>query len=175
MGQTSTGLPRLRGSHTGENIATSLAAVIQKYQFEHRLGCFMMDNASNNNGLYTQLSRSFPMGQNGRLRCVGHMINLIVKALIYGKGVGKLEKDLIGASDQGKFDLMRKKGFVGKIHNITKYIMRSTAVIFLDWSGVDLSSNPLHPASKLFDSRSCMELQCIYILNIERLGVSVVL
>ena len=49
------------------------------------------------------------------------------------------------------------------------------AVIFLDWSGVDLSSNPLHPASKLFDSRSSMELQCIYILNIERLGVNVVL
>src|ERR1700735_4173910 len=49
------------------------------------------------------------------------------------------------------------------------------AVIFLDWTGVDPSSNPLHPASKLFDSRSSMELQCIYILNIERLGVSVVL
>ena len=31
-------------------------------------------------------------------------------------------------------------------------------VIFLDWSGVDLSLNPLHPASKLFDSRSSMEL-----------------
>ena len=28
------------------------------------------------------------------------------------------------------------------------------AVIFLDWSGVDLSSDPLHPASKLFDSNS---------------------
>ena len=48
-------------------------------------------------------------------------------------------------------------------------------VIFLDWSGVDLSSNPLHPASKLFDSRSSIELQCIYILNIERLSVSIVL
>ena len=48
-------------------------------------------------------------------------------------------------------------------------------MIFLDWSGVDLSSNPLHPASKLFDSRSSMELQCIYILNIESLGVNVVL
>ena len=45
------------------------------------------------------------------------------------------------------------------------------AVIFLGWSGVDLSSNPLHPASQSFDSRSSMELQCIYILNIERLGV----
>ena len=31
-------------------------------------------------------------------------------------------------------------------------------VIFLDWSGVDLSLNPLHLASKLFDSRSSIEL-----------------
>jgi len=60
--------------------------------------------------------------------------------------------------------------------SILKLLMNKfRAVIFLDWSGVDLSSNPLHPASKLFDSRSSMELQCIYILNIERLGVSVVL
>jgi len=32
------------------------------------------------------------------------------------------------------------------------------AVIFLDWSGEDLNSNLLHLASKLFDSRSSMEL-----------------
>ena len=63
------------------------------------------------------------------------------------------------------------KGIVNLLYN-TKH---HQTVIFLDWTGVDLSSNPLHPASKLFDSRSSIELQCIYILNIERLGVSVVL
>ena len=48
-------------------------------------------------------------------------------------------------------------------------------VIFLDWSGVDLSLNPLHPASKLFDSKSSLELQYIYILKIERLSIGIVL
>ena len=47
--------------------------------------------------------------------------------MIYGKGVGKLERSLISASDEAKFDLMRQRGAVGKVHNIVKYIMRSTA------------------------------------------------
>ena len=49
------------------------------------------------------------------------------------------------------------------------------AVIFLDWTGVDPSSNPLHPASKMFDSRSSTKLQCIYILYLEKLGIIIVL
>jgi len=60
-----------------------------------------------------------------RLRCAGHIINLIIKALIYGKGVSKLKRLLISTSDQVKFDLMRQKGFMGKVHNIVKYIMQS--------------------------------------------------
>ena len=46
-------------------------------------------------------------------------------------------------------------------------------VIFLDWSEVDLALNPLHPATISFKSKSSLELQCIYILNIERLDVNI--
>ena len=61
--------------------------------------------------------------------------------------------------------------------NNTLYYCKASAipVIFLDWTGVDLSSNPLHPASKLFDSKSSLDLQYIYILKIERFGVSMLL
>ena len=120
------GLPRLRGSHSAENVATALASVIQKYQFNHKLGSLMADNASNNNELYDYLSQSLSVAKKERLRCVGHIINLVVKALIYGKGVSKLERSMIGASEHVKFDLMRQRGSVGKVHNIVKYIMRST-------------------------------------------------
>jgi len=51
----------------------------------------------------------------------------------------------------------------------------SISVIFLDWSGVDLALNPLHPASKLFYSKSSLELQYIYILKIEKLNVNIIL
>ena len=120
------GLPRIRGSHTGENIAQVLAPVLEQYEIQYKLGCLMMDNATNNDELSTHLSRSLPLPPRARLRCVGHIINLIVKALIFGKGISKLERELIGASDEAKFKLMREKGFIGKLHNIVKYIMRST-------------------------------------------------
>ena len=48
-------------------------------------------------------------------------------------------------------------------------------VIVLDWSGVDSGSNPLHPASKLFDSRSSTKLHYIYILYLEKLSINIVL
>src|SRR6266576_2909031 len=79
------GLPRIQGSHTAENIATTLAAVIQKYQFKHKLGCLMADNTTNNDELYKHLSKSLFIPKKEQLWCIGHILNLIVKALIYGK------------------------------------------------------------------------------------------
>jgi hypothetical protein len=99
--------------------------VIQKYQFNYKLSSLIADNASNNNELYDYLSQSLLVAKKERLRCVSHIINLVVKALIYGKGVSKLKRSMIGASDYIKFNLIRQRGFVGKLHNIIKYIMRS--------------------------------------------------
>jgi len=118
-------LPRLRGSHTAENIATALAEVIKKYQFNYKLSYLITNNTTNNDDLYNYLSQSLLVPKKERLRCAGHIINLIIKALIYGKGVSKLKRLLISTSDQVKFDLMRQKGFMGKVHNIVKYIMQS--------------------------------------------------
>jgi len=59
-----------------------------------------------------------------RLWCVGYIINLIVKTLIYGKGVSKLKRLIIGASEHVKFNLIWQRGSVGKVYNIIKYIMR---------------------------------------------------
>jgi hypothetical protein len=39
------GLPRLLGSHSGENMANCVRAVIDEYEVGPNLGCFMMDNA----------------------------------------------------------------------------------------------------------------------------------
>ena len=66
------------------------------------------------------------MAKKERLWCVSYIINLIIKALIYGKGISKLECLIIGASDYIKFDLIRQRGFVGKLYNIVKYIMQLT-------------------------------------------------
>ena len=61
-----------------------------------------------------------------RLWYIGYIINLIIKALICGKGVSKLKCLIIGASDYIKFNLIQQRDFIGKLYNIIKYIIRST-------------------------------------------------
>jgi len=99
------GLPRLVGSHSGENMATCVRSVINEYEFGHNLGCFMMDNAENNDSCIAELKRYFPLidKKRDRLRCAGHIFNLVTKAILYGKGVSKWQKKLLGASDDDTF------------------------------------------------------------------------
>ncbi|KAI6854620.1 hypothetical protein KC338_g9214 [Hortaea werneckii] len=62
---------------------------------------------------------------NTRLRCFGHVINLVVQSLLYGENLSTFKKDLDGASDLSQFKLWRKKGAIGKVHNLVVYVCRS--------------------------------------------------
>ncbi|KAJ2982028.1 hypothetical protein NQ176_g1656 [Zarea fungicola] len=98
-------LPPLKGPHSGENIAKVLATALDFYELAPRLGFFMMDNARNNDTCIEELSRRYStVNHQSRLRYVGHMLNLIVKALLFGQGVSKLEKELRCASDDERFE-----------------------------------------------------------------------
>ena len=119
-------LPTLKGPHSGENIAKVLSAVVEFYDIAPTLGFFMMDNASNNDTCMHQLAKRYStVTPQSRLRCVGHMLNLIVKALLFGQGVSNLEKQLRGASEEERFEIWRKQSFVGKLHNFCVWINRS--------------------------------------------------
>src|SRR6266567_52495 len=61
----------------------------------------------------------------GQLQYSSYIINLIIKALIYSKGISKFKRELIGVSDQAVFKQFCKKGFMGKLYNIVKYIIRT--------------------------------------------------
>ncbi|KJZ68075.1 hypothetical protein HIM_12531 [Hirsutella minnesotensis 3608] len=63
--------------------------------------------------------------QRRRLRFVGHIINLIVRAVIFGFNAGKFESQLRAATDEFKFDVWAKVGAVGKLHNLATYIRRT--------------------------------------------------
>jgi len=56
--------------------------------------------------------------------CVGHIINLIVKSILFGEGLSKFVKELAGASDIENFRLWRRQEVIGRLHNIVKYISR---------------------------------------------------
>jgi len=120
------GFPRLVGPHSGENIAACVTKVIRAYDIGHNIGAFMMDNAHDNDGAVKELAWAFGLNEDQvRLRCIGNIINLIVKALLFGKGVSKLERELCGASDKDIFKIWSKKGPIGKVHNLCNYVNRN--------------------------------------------------
>ena len=64
-----------------------------------------------------------------RLRCLGHVINLAAKAFIYGKDFDAFEKDVENVRENSELlkelDVWRKRGPVGKLHNVIVFICRS--------------------------------------------------
>ncbi|OWT43215.1 transposase-like protein [Pochonia chlamydosporia 170] len=120
------GLPRLVGPHSGENMASYIKEVIEKYEIGSKLGYFMLDNAESNDTCLETLARWFPMDTSRRrLRCVGHIINLVVRAVIFGSNVSKFEAELRGATDEFSFEIWARKGAIGRLHNLSTYIRRT--------------------------------------------------
>lgn len=64
-----------------------------------------------------------------RLRCLGHVINLAAKAFLYGKDFDAFEKDVENVRENSELlkelDVWRKRGPVGKLHNVIVFICRS--------------------------------------------------
>jgi hypothetical protein len=80
------GLKVLDG-HYGADMADVLLKLIRTYNIEDKIGAFQTDNASNNDTalavLAANITGAFDTKQL-RLRCFGHIINLVVKALLFG-------------------------------------------------------------------------------------------
>ncbi|KAJ6437614.1 LOW QUALITY PROTEIN: transposase-like protein [Purpureocillium lavendulum] len=105
------GFPRRYGGHTGDDLAALVKPVILQYGIGEKLGSFVMDNADDNDKCLEVLQRSFSSidPEADRIRCIGHIINLVVKALLYGEGVSAWEKNLIEASEEQRVALWTSK------------------------------------------------------------------
>lgn len=140
-------------SHTGENIAESLLGVLREYQVSDKVGYFVADNAKNNDAALRTLAKDLsidPITQ--RLRCSGHIINLVANAILYGTDTDcVLDADLMQSDHQDDGELQdsatvtafaaalcnqdpaarlaawRSKGPVGKLHNIVVHVKSGAA------------------------------------------------
>lgn len=128
-------LRRLRGSHSGENMASILTDVAQEYEITENFGFFTIDNAeSNDTCLQTFLSSCFPditldAVKQRRLRCWGHVLNLSAKAFLFGKNADAFEVEhdtnvLLGR-EEAELAIWRKHGPIGKLHNVVVFIRRT--------------------------------------------------
>ncbi len=76
------GFKDTKGVKAGDMIAGIIAKVINDYEVGQNLGAFMMDNAGDNNTMLKELTTGFDIDVDfSRLRCLGHIINLVVKAV----------------------------------------------------------------------------------------------
>lgn len=117
------GLRRLHGAHTGENQSQVIMSLLQEYDLTKKIGYFTLDNAQNNDSALTCLAKhlqeigvSFDVKEH-RLRCIGHVINLVVKAFLYG-----IESDHEMPNLDEPSTFWRRQGSYGKLRNIINYI-----------------------------------------------------
>ncbi|KAM4063327.1 transposase-like protein [Hirsutella rhossiliensis] len=90
-----------------------------------------------------------------RLCCIGHIINLVVQAVIFGSNVGRFEAERRGATDEFSFEIWAKKGAIGRLHNLATYIRR-TDQRRTRWNSIYMMINralELRNAIELYQSR----------------------
>jgi hypothetical protein len=128
-------LRRLHGDHSGENQAELLVEIITDFEIADKIGYFVADNASNNDtAVEIVIHTLFPslppaQRQQRRLRCWGHILNLAAKAFLFGKDGENFDEEILInrmlVREQAELQAWRKKGPIGKLHNVVVFIRRS--------------------------------------------------
>jgi hypothetical protein len=86
--------------HSGQVIAQSVVRVIKDYNFGDKLGFFVLDNASSNDTCVAELAKQYNFDpEERRLRCIGHILNLVAQELLYGNKYDKFRGEVANVKD----------------------------------------------------------------------------
>lgn len=128
----------IHGDHSGKNQAKAIITVIDEYALKEKLGYFITDNASSNDICVAEIiyliQPDLDLGER-RLRCMGHIINLIAKAFIFGNKSETFEADIAIAENINDFEAAMKLW--------RKRVLLENCTILFD-------SFELHPKGKLW-------------------------
>ncbi|KAK3896412.1 ribonuclease H-like domain-containing protein [Staphylotrichum tortipilum] len=146
LAQRLLGLREQHGAHTGLNIASTLAEIASDWEIVDRIGCLVSDNASNNDicgeRLFRQIQPDLSVddANDRRIRCYGHILNLVGRAFLYGEDFESFEQESQAYDAMNRIDddlrHWRKRGPVGKLHNLVRW---ATIKEGEDGSGIFLS------------------------------------
>ena len=90
------------------------------------LGYFVLDNALNNDTTFVELAKTLGFDPKvKRLRCIGHIFNLIAKRYLYGQDVSKFEEQYSKAGALERRKLWRERNEVGKLYNLVVHVIAS--------------------------------------------------
>lgn len=120
-------LPRQKGRHSGFAIAETVSDIIAQYGLQDRLGYFTTDNAIANEKTMGYIASEHGFERDSRwVRCSGHIFNLVGQAALFG-----LNNEAFSAAVEDEtiedleHRLWRRKGPIGKLHNIIYWVNRS--------------------------------------------------
>lgn len=143
------GLRNTYGSHTAEEIKNHLYNVITEYGIDDKLAYFVADSAIANDKALTLLENELSINADTqRLRCSCHVINLVCKAVLYGVDIDCIDQALCDSqmddnnnlyhstvsqfedtlrcnNEQASLQAWRRKGPVGKLHNLVVHATRT--------------------------------------------------
>uniref|UniRef100_A0A0D2YIC8 HAT C-terminal dimerisation domain-containing protein n=1 Tax=Fusarium oxysporum (strain Fo5176) TaxID=660025 RepID=A0A0D2YIC8_FUSOF len=93
-------LRRQLGCHSGESLAVTLGQVVREWKIEDRVGTVISDNASSNDSclvnFYGDLDAEMSLAdvRARRMRCYGHILNLVARAFLYGEDFESFEAEI---------------------------------------------------------------------------------
>ncbi|KZL66453.1 transposase-like protein [Colletotrichum incanum] len=129
------GFPQQRGRHHGENLSNTLITVVSNYQIEGSIGVTVSDNASSNdtclNAFYPRIEASMTGSDvtARRMRCYGHILNLVARAFLFGADLETFEAESEFYQEVGRHEedlrMWRKLGAVGRLRNIVLFVRAS--------------------------------------------------
>uniref|UniRef100_A0A0D2YEW7 HAT C-terminal dimerisation domain-containing protein n=1 Tax=Fusarium oxysporum (strain Fo5176) TaxID=660025 RepID=A0A0D2YEW7_FUSOF len=100
-------LRRQLGCHSGESLAVTLGQVVREWKIEDRVGTVISDNASSNDSclvnFYGDLDAEMSLAdvRARRMRCYGHILNLVARAFLYGEDFESFEAESQGWGSEG--------------------------------------------------------------------------
>lgn len=127
------GLPELKISHSGENVAAQIVEILESYEILEKVGYITLDNAANMDTAAEEVAEKLGLNlKKRRVRCFGHVLNLVVKALLFGHRSEAFEAEVDGEPcvDAAQHEIWRKKGPIGKLHNLVHWIHRSDKLTY---------------------------------------------
>jgi hypothetical protein len=135
-------LQRIKGSHSGDNLAQGVVKVVEHFGLAQQLGYFQSDNVDSNDGCISAVLQHVnpelttveitKLKTKRRLRCFGHILNLVAKAFLEGSNKNILRT--LEEGSQARLDAeqenellsqWRKAGPIGKLHYLVHFIRRS--------------------------------------------------
>jgi hypothetical protein len=85
--------------HYGHTIARNVLDIIHGFQIADKVGYFTLDNAENSTTAMDTIGHELGFyGRSRRGRCIGHVVNLAVKALLFGNSSDAFEEQLNGSN-----------------------------------------------------------------------------